>query len=147
MKSGYVEDPARECMAGTAMPRKRSGDAPACSQRRQAVECGEGWSVPGRPPSGDGGYEVGGEEEGGEEEATLRVLRGNAWPGRPCHARGQATRLRVANAARRWSAVKDGRYQAVPHLALGATKRVATKRLAMMRVAMMRVATKRVAMK
>ena len=77
----------------------------------------------------------------------MRVLRGIAWPGRPCHARDQATRLRVANAARRWSAAKDGRYQAVHHLAMVATKRLATKRLAMMRVAMMRVATKRVAMK
>ncbi|MFO0351710.1 MAG: hypothetical protein ACK50O_00230, partial [Pirellulaceae bacterium] len=104
----------------------------------------------------------GGYEEDGEEEARLRVLRGIAWPGRPCHARDQATRLRVANAARRWSAAKDGRYQAVHHLAMVATKRLATKRLAtkrlatkrlammrvaMMRVAMMRVATKRVAMK
>ena len=50
------------------MPRKRSGHAPACSQRRQAVECGERWSVPGRPPSGDGGYEEVGYEEVGYEE-------------------------------------------------------------------------------
>ncbi len=50
------------------MPRKRSGHAPACSQRRQAVECGEGWLVPGRPPSGDGGYEEGGDEVGGDDD-------------------------------------------------------------------------------
>ncbi|MFM8174723.1 MAG: hypothetical protein ACKN81_14345, partial [Pirellulaceae bacterium] len=53
----------------------------------------------------------------------MRVLCGIAWLGRPCHARGQATRLRVANAARRWSAVKDGWYQSVHHLAMVATKR------------------------
>ncbi len=74
-KSGYVESPARECMAGTAMPRKRSGDAPACSQRRQAVECGEGWSVPGRPPSGDGGYEEVGYEEVGDDEGRYEEGR------------------------------------------------------------------------
>ncbi|MFN9562709.1 MAG: hypothetical protein ACK56R_04170, partial [Pirellulaceae bacterium] len=66
---------------------EESCHAPTRSQRRQAVECGEGWS------------------------------------GRPCHGRGQATRLRVANAARRWSAAKDGWYQAVHHLAMVATKR------------------------
>jgi hypothetical protein len=69
-RSGYVESPAQECMAGTAMPRKRSGDAPACSQRRQAVECGEGWLVPLRPPSGDGGYQEGGYQEDGYEESN-----------------------------------------------------------------------------
>ena len=50
------------------MLRKRSGHSPACSQRRQAVERGEGWLVPGRPPSGDGGYEEVGYEEVGDDE-------------------------------------------------------------------------------
>jgi hypothetical protein len=59
----------------------------------------------------------------------FRVLRGIAWPGRPCHGRGRATRLRVADAARRWSAVKDGWYQSVHHLAMVATKRVGEERL------------------
>ena len=67
-RRGYVESPAPDCVVGTAVPRKSSGHAPACSQRRQAVECGEGWSVPGRPPSGDGGYEEVGYEEVGYEE-------------------------------------------------------------------------------
>ncbi|MFN5467857.1 MAG: hypothetical protein ACK5AM_07050 [Pirellulaceae bacterium] len=62
-------------MAGTAMPRKRSGHAPACSQRRQAVECGEGWSVPGRPPSGDGGYQEGGYQDGGDDEGRYEEGR------------------------------------------------------------------------